>query len=145
MWSFRGHTKTSDEATREIAGLAGAVLFGAASLMELIRMFTLRVPWPGFNAKIDWVFGAIAVALWIGSAYVLATRTRKHRIIPLLGAFVLFAYGVLGTVARSHFGIVYIAFAITMPLIERLAFRGPLPLGQRVGEPTRPDAGREIL
>ncbi|MDF2697403.1 MAG: hypothetical protein K0S65_5786 [Labilithrix sp.] len=139
------HQKMSDEATREIAGLVGAVLFGTASLMELVRMAMLKIPWPGFTSRIDWVIGAAAVVLWVGSAYVLARRSHKHRIVPILGAFALLAYGVLGTVARSRFGIVYIVFAMMMPVIERIAFRGKLPIGQRIEEPIRPPSGREIL
>jgi hypothetical protein len=135
----------SDEATREVAGVVGAVLFSAASVMELVRMLTLKIPWPGFTARVDWVISTIAIVLWIGSAYVLARRSRKHRLLAILGAFALFTYGLLGTVGRSRFGIVYVAFALFMPLLERLAFRGKLPIGHRMGEPTRPSSGREIL
>jgi hypothetical protein len=139
------HQKMSDEATREIAGLVGAVLFGTASVMELVRMAILKTPWPGFTSRIDWVFGAVSVVLWACSAYVLARRSHRHRIVPILGAFALFAYGIFGTVGRSHFGIVYIVFAMMMPVIERIAFRGRLPIGHRIEEPIRPPSGREIL
>jgi hypothetical protein len=135
----------SDETTREVAGLAGAVIFGAASLMELVRMLTLKIPWPGFTARIDWVISGLAILLWLGGAYTLARRSPKHKVLAFAGAFALLAYGLLGTMARSPFGIVYVAFAFLMPLIQWLAFRGKLTIGQRVGEPTRPPGPREIL
>jgi hypothetical protein len=135
----------SEAATRQIAGLVGAVLFGAASIMELIRMATLKIPWPGFVSKLDWALGAIAIVFWIGSAWVLARRSRKHRVLAMAGAFALFSYGLLGTIAGSHFGIVYVAFGLIMPLIERLAFGGKLPLGRREGEPVRTSTGREVI
>lgn len=135
----------SDEATREIAGLVGALLFGAAALMELVRMLTLETPWPGFTASADWVFGGLAIALWVGSAWVLARRSRKHRLLAFVGAFALFVYGALGALARSRFDVVYIVFGLVMPIIERLAFGGKLSIGHRVSEPVRPPSGREIL
>lgn len=141
----RAHREVSDEATREVAGIIGAVLFGSASLMELVRMLTLKVPWPGFTSRVDWVLGLIAIVLWLSSAYVLARRSRKHRLVAVAGAFALLAYGILGTVGRSRFGIVYVGFALMMPVLERLAFRGKLPIGHRMSEPTGTRSGREIL
>lgn len=143
--AFGDESRVSDEATREAAGVVGAVLFGAASLMELVRMATLRPPWPGFNTRIDWGLGAIAIVLWVASACVLATRSHKHRGVAFAGAFALFAYGLLGLVGRSRFGLVYVAIAVVMPLIERLAFRGRLTFGRRLDEPLPPRSGREIL
>ena len=135
----------SDESTRQIAGLTGAGLFGAASIMELVRMVVLKVPWPGFNSKVTWVLGGISVVLWLASAYVLARRTHRYRGLAIGGAFALFVYGILGTVGRSSFGMVYIAFALAMALLERLAFRGKLPIGYRVSEAIRPSSGREVV
>lgn len=143
--AFGDESRVSDEATREAAGVVGAVLFGAASVMELVRMATLRTPWPGFNTRLDWALGAIAIVLWVTSACVLATRSHKHRAVTFAGAFALLAYGLLGLMGRSFFGLVYLALAVVMPLIERLAFRGRLTFGRRLDEPLPPRSGREIL
>lgn len=139
------HAVLSDNATREVAGLIGALLFGGASAIELIRLFTLKSPRVGYASATDWVLGGVAIALWVASSFVLARRSRKHRLLPVLGTFALFAQGILETVARSHFGIVLVLFAIVMPFLERLAFGGKLTLGERAPEPIRPDSGQEIL
>lgn len=139
-----GH-EVSDATTRRVAGLAGTVLFGAASVIELVRMSTLKFPWPGFTNRIDWVVSGIAIVLWSLSAIVLAIRSHRHGILAVLGVFALFAYGILGTAGGSRFGILYIVLAAALVVLERLAFRGKVPIGHRVGEPVRPSSGREIL
>lgn len=143
--SMKGQHEVSDAETRRAAGLAGAVLFGGAALMELVRMSTLKIPWPGFTSRVDWIISALAIVLWSLSAFVLGFRNHQHRTVAILGVFALFVYGILGTVGRSHFGIVYIALAVAMIVLERLAFRGKLPIGRHTDEPIRQNAGREIL
>jgi len=136
----------SDEATREVAGIVGAILFGGASVIELVRVAIEKVPWPGFNVALDWAITLIAIAIWLPSAVVLATRSRQHRVLAIVGAFTLFCYGLLGTMGRSIFGVVYIAFGAVMPIVERLAFGGKVSLGAGTETPPRPSSGpREIL
>ena len=108
-------------------------------------MFIQRTPWPGFTSRIDWGLSVMSIVLWLGSAYDLARRQSEHRLVPICGAFALFAYGLLGTTARAPFGIVYVAMGVLMPILERLAFGGKLPLGQATDEPSRPAGPREIL
>ncbi len=132
----------SDAATREIAGVVGAVLFGAATVMELVRMLILRRPFPGLDPNVDVVMTIIAIAFWVGSAIVLATGSRKHRLIPIIGAFVMLSHGLLGTVARSSAGVVFVLLGLMIPIVERLAFGGKLSLGSSTAPPPhRPSSG----
>lgn len=126
-----------DRRTREIAGALGAAAFSAASILEFARLQADVAPWPGFKSDSDWLISLFAIVLWIASAFVVGGRRRAHVIVPVLGAFSLFAFGILGTVARSRFGIVYVVFALAMPLVLRLAFGGHLDVGRRVREPAR--------
>lgn len=130
----------SDEATRAVAGIVGAVVFGAVALTELVRFAVEPIPWPGFTAKIAWFITLIGIAIWIPSAVVLALRSRTHRLIAIAGAFFLFSYGVLGTMARSSFAIVYVVLGLLMPVVERLAFGGKLSLGARTEPPRHPSS-----
>ena len=80
-----------------------------------------------------------------GSAFVVGGSSRRHLILAIAGTFVLFAYGLLGTIAGSRFGMVYVAIAALMPIVLRLAFGGRLTLGGRVPEPERPHGPREVI
>ncbi len=138
--------EVSDRATREVARVIGALIFGAASIAELLRSFVLRTRWEGLAPRFDAVWTLMAVAFWIASALVLATRTHKLRVVPILGAFVLLCHGLLGTIAGSSSGIVYIVLGLLMAVVERLAFGGKLHLGTPTEPGFRPSSGqREIL
>lgn len=131
----------SETATREVAGIVGAVIFGAASVLELVRMAVEKEPWPGFTRQLGWVMTLIAIVIWVPAAFALAKRSQKHRLLAITGAFALFCYGLLGTTARSAFGIVYVVFGVLMAVIERLAFGGKLTLGTRTAPPRRTTSG----
>ena len=131
----------SDEATRRLAGWVGAIIFGAATVMELVRMFVLRISWPGLDENVDVVMTVLAIAFWVPSAVVLAKRTRKLRLIAFIGAFVLLSHGLLGTIARSTSGVIYVVLGLMIPVVERLAFGGKLGLGSATAPPPRPNAG----
>ena len=131
----------SDRTTREVAGIVGAVIFGAASVMELVRILTQDRPWPGFSDALSWLMALIAIAIWAPSAVVLAKRSRQHRVLAITGAFALFCYGILGTTARSSFGVVYVVFGLVMAVVERLAFGGKLSLGAATEPPRRSTSG----
>ncbi len=135
----------SDEKTREVAGVAGAVLFGTAALLEFVRLQSDGRPWPGFTAENDWLFSLLAIVLWIASAFILARRRRPHLVVAVAGAFSLLAFGIVGAISRSRFGIVYVLFALAMPLVMRLAFRGKIELGEPGPEPERPHGPREVI
>lgn len=137
-------SEPSDQKTRRLAGLAGATLFGAAAVMELVRMLTATYPWPGFNVRLNWIWSVVAVALWLGSAYVLAVRRRDSIVLAVLGAFALVNHGLLGTIGGSYFGVVYIAMGVVMVILERLAFGGRLTLGER-WTPTRQPSAPQVL
>jgi hypothetical protein len=137
--------RTSDEKTREIAGVAGTALFAAAAILEFVRLQSNGAPWPGFTTETDWIFSLLAIVLWIGSAFVLAGRRRDHIILAIAGTFALFSFGIIGTIAGSKMGIVYVVFAMAMPVVMRLAFGGKIDLGKRVPEPERPHGPREVI
>lgn len=134
----------SDERTRELAGYAGAALFGVACAIELVRVVILRETWTGISTTADRVLTLLSVALWAVSA-VLLVRRSERRVLPIFGAFVLFAHGILGTVMRSAVGPVFVALAVLMPIVERLAFGGRLTVGTPTTVPPRPSVGREVL
>jgi len=127
----------SDTATRQIAGIVGAVIFGAASLLELVRTAIEKEPWPGFTRQLGLLMALIAVAIWVPSAFALARRSENTRVLAITGAFAMFCYGLLGTTAGSTFGIVYVIFGVLMAVVERLAFGGKLTLGTRTEPPRR--------
>src|SRR5262245_10660816 len=107
--------QTSDDTRREIASVAGAVIFGAAAVLEFIRLQGSGAPWPGFTTETDWIFSLLAIVLWITSAFVLGWRRRRHVVVAIAGVFSLFAFGLIGLIAGSKFGIVYVMFAVMLP------------------------------
>jgi hypothetical protein len=136
--------RSPDQKIRRNAGIAGAVIFIAASIMELVRMTTTRFPWPGFNAALDWLITLISIVLWLGSAYALAARRREYVVFAIFGAFALLNQGLLGTIAGSPFGIIYVLLAVPMVILERLTFGGKLTLGTRWA-PDRPISEPQII
>ena len=131
----------SDEATRRVAGWVGAGIFGAATVMELVRMFVLKISWPGLDENVDVVMTVLAIVLWVPSAVVLAKRSRKLRLIAFIGAFALLSHGLLGAIARSLSGVIFVALGLMIPVVERLAFGGKLTLGSPTGPSPRPSEG----
>jgi len=131
----------SDEATRRVAGRVGAGIFLAATVMELVRMLFLRRSWPGLDPNVDVLLTIVAVLFWCASAVVLATRSRKHRLVAIIGAFVMLSHGLLGTVARSTSGVVFVLLGLMIPIVERLAFGGKLSLGTRAGPSSGASSG----
>lgn len=121
--------EASDQKIRRNAGIAGAAIFGAASVMEFVRLLTS--PWPGYISAFDWLISLIAIVLWLASVYVLALRRREHIVLAILGAFALLNQGLLNTIVGLPFGVVYVLFAGVLVILERLAFGGKLTLGTR--------------
>ena len=104
-------------------------------------MFVLRISWPGLDENVDIVMTVLAIALWVPSAVVLAKRTRTFRLVAFIGAFALLSHGLLGAIARSLSGVIFVVLGLMIPVVERLAFGGKLTLGTPTAPPPRPSAG----
>jgi hypothetical protein len=122
---------------QRLARIAGAGTFGAALVLEIVRLLADRratfVPGPSR------VVGIGLIVLWAVSAFVVATRRRAAIIVAVIGALALVAHGLVGTAARSVYGIAFVLLAPVAALTLREAFGEPLRVGARsTPSPPRP-------
>jgi hypothetical protein len=119
-----------------LARIAGAVTFGAALVVEIVRLVADRratfVPGPSR------VVGIGLILLWVASAFVVATRRRGAIIVAVVGSLALVAHGFVGAAARSVYGVVFVLLAPIAALALRGAFGERLRLGARSTPPPRP-------
>lgn len=126
---------------QRVAGIAGAVIFFASTLVEIVRLAQApHHPWSNLNGPWGWTIGAITYGCWIAAAVAMAMSSRRRWLVPpTVGALALVWYGILGTSGRAPLGIVYLALGLVMPVIAWVAFGGKLQLwGPPVARPSAP-------
>ncbi len=127
--------------SRLMARVAAPVLFAGCAAIEITRV-VIRRPWLGFNAVDSNVVGLALATLWLASAVVLATGTRKALYVVIVGSFALLAHGVVTRAGGSTLGLVYLGLAPLVVLLERVALGSKLVWGRTAEEPTRAEHAR---
>ena len=107
------------------ARLAAPLLFVACAGVEIVRIALHQWPQglvPGFSHAV----GLALAVLWCASAVVVALGTKSAVYVPLFGSLLLLAWGVVMRSAGSDLGILYMAAAPVITVLERVAFAGAL-------------------
>ena len=115
--------------SRMFARVAAPVLFAGCAALEIARIVVGR-PWSSFNALASNVVGLLLGALWLASAAVIATGTKKDLYVVIAGSFALLAHAVVTRAGGSTLGLVYLGLAPVIVLLERVARGSPLVWGR---------------
>jgi hypothetical protein len=94
-------------------------------VVEVVRI-ALHQSAQGLVPSFSHGVGLLLAVLWCASAVVVALGTKSAVYVPLFGSLMLLTWGVVMCAAGSSLGIVYMAAAPVITVLERVAFAGAL-------------------
>lgn len=123
--------------SRMVARVAASILFTGCAAVEITRV-ALDRPWQGFDAAASQVVSVALAGLWLGSAVVVGLGTRKAFYVFVLGCLGLVAHAIVTRSGGATLGLVYLATAPIVVLLERISVGRRLTWRRRDYEPEPP-------
>jgi hypothetical protein len=106
-----------------LARVLAPALFVVAAAVEVGRLVLGR-PWKSFVPSFSNGLGVVLAALWLASAVLIFTGSKRALAVPVLGTLMLFTMGVVYRAGGSIEGLLYMGLAPVIVLLERYSFAG---------------------